>query len=86
MHFRVKILAHLIGVSYLYNFNIIMYLFVVRRTAAFLEKDSGILLQAPEVTEFCKSVMEGKWSQVDDLLPSLAITRESDIAVYQHPL
>eukprot|EP00026_Physarum_polycephalum_P004611 Phypoly_transcript_04633.p1 GENE.Phypoly_transcript_04633~~Phypoly_transcript_04633.p1 ORF type:complete len:479 (+),score=53.09 Phypoly_transcript_04633:192-1628(+) len=50
------------------------------RTAAFLEKDSGILLQAPEVTDFCKSVMEGKWSQVDDLLPSLSISRESDIA------
>lgn len=49
------------------------------RSASFLEKDSGILLQAPEVTEFCKSIMQGNWQRVEALLPSLKIKREADI-------
>lgn len=59
-------------------------IYMYRRTAAFLEKDSGILLQAPEVSEFCKSVMEGQWGVVESLLPSLQIKRDSDIAVLSY--
>ncbi len=63
------------------DYFIYSFFYYYRRSAAFLEKNSGILLQAPDVTEFCRSVLEGQWAKVDALLPSLGIQRDSDIAV-----
>jgi len=51
------------------------------RSAEFLEKDSGILLQVPEVTEFCKCMMEGRWDHVDHLLPFLGINDSDEAAL-----
>eukprot|EP01132_Coremiostelium_polycephalum_P000771 gene771-956_t len=50
-----------------------------KKSSEFLEKDSGISLQSPEVTQFSNSVLEGDWNRVETLLPYLQLNTKDDL-------
>ncbi|EFA80856.1 hypothetical protein PPL_06445 [Heterostelium album PN500] len=50
-----------------------------KKSADFLEKDSGVNLQTPEVMQFINSTMEGDWKKVENLLPYLKIKSQNDL-------
>jgi len=44
-----------------------------KKSADFLEKDSGISLQSDQVNQFSQSVIDGDWDRVESLLPYLKL-------------
>jgi len=42
-----------------------------------LEKESGITLQTPAITQFCEGVREGNWELVETHIPDLQLQGEA---------
>lgn len=47
-----------------------------------LEKDSGIVFQRKEVTEFCNGILQGNWDLVEKSLPIFQLEGETLMVIY----
>jgi hypothetical protein len=58
-------------------------------SAATLEAESGYVMEAPEVSEFRRHILEGSWSNAEDALMRLGVTDSEGLWVsicYLHPV